>query len=292
MTSAIPVNKPIPLPPWGTWPDAVHLFDQKSADALLAARLARRPLLVCGEPGSGKSQLARAALSELAERQRIDVIRLVAAQARLHPLRRLPRLRAPRWVPAGQLILDLSSRLYPFWGDFAAIKGVVPRLRGRTGLEILCMEQGPEGPVRAWDGQDWSVPRPYCAPVADVPVLILGDLGCLGTPAERQAWERLGRQFRANGPQAVVLTPYPSRWWDPAPTLPCCPAACAFRGALQGQRPSARRGIRHRDVQHGAIAEHFGVSCMTVSRAVKKDANRSVSLGGQCEVWPQQGRCV
>jgi hypothetical protein len=39
-----------------------------------------------------------------------------------------------------------------------------------------------------------------------------------------------------------------------------------------------------------AITEHFGVSRMTVSRAVKKDANRSVSLGGQCEVWPQQGR--
>jgi hypothetical protein len=32
-----------------------------------------------------------------------------------------------------------------------------------------------------------------------------------------------------------------------------------------------------------AIAEHFGVSRMTVSRAVKKDANRSVSAGGQCE---------
>jgi MoxR-like ATPase len=65
MTSAIRVNHPIPLPPGGTWPDAVHLFDQKSADALLAARLARRPLLVCGEPGSGKSQLARAAAFEL-----------------------------------------------------------------------------------------------------------------------------------------------------------------------------------------------------------------------------------
>jgi putative transposase len=33
-----------------------------------------------------------------------------------------------------------------------------------------------------------------------------------------------------------------------------------------------------------AIAEHFGVSRVTVSRAVKKDAHRSVSLGGQCGV--------
>jgi MoxR-like ATPase len=65
MTTAIPVNQAIALPPCGTWPDAVHLFDQASADALLAARLARRPLLVCGEPGSGKSQLARAAAFQL-----------------------------------------------------------------------------------------------------------------------------------------------------------------------------------------------------------------------------------
>jgi len=65
MTSAIRVNQPIKLPPCGTWPTAVHLFDQRSADALLAARLARRPLLVCGEPGSGKSQLARAAAFQL-----------------------------------------------------------------------------------------------------------------------------------------------------------------------------------------------------------------------------------
>jgi len=41
--------------------EAVHVFDQSSVDAVNAALAARRPLLVRGEPGTGKSQLAIAA---------------------------------------------------------------------------------------------------------------------------------------------------------------------------------------------------------------------------------------
>ncbi len=61
MIPDLPVETRIDLPAWGTWPTAVHLFDQASADAVLAALAAERPLLVRGEPGAGKSQLARAA---------------------------------------------------------------------------------------------------------------------------------------------------------------------------------------------------------------------------------------
>ena len=65
MIPDLPVDTPIPLPKRGTWPKSVHLFDQPSADAILAALAAERPLLVLGEPGCGKSQLARAAAKEL-----------------------------------------------------------------------------------------------------------------------------------------------------------------------------------------------------------------------------------
>jgi MoxR-like ATPase len=61
MIPDIPIDEPVPLPRCGTWPDSVHLFDRQSADAILAALAAERPLLVQGEPGAGKSQLARAA---------------------------------------------------------------------------------------------------------------------------------------------------------------------------------------------------------------------------------------
>jgi MoxR-like ATPase len=52
---------PIPLPPVGTWPASVHRFDENTLAALLAAEAAGRPLLICGDPGTGKSQTARAA---------------------------------------------------------------------------------------------------------------------------------------------------------------------------------------------------------------------------------------
>lgn len=65
MIPDLPVNTRIDLPPCGTWPESVHLFDEASADAVLAALAAERPLLVRGEPGAGKSQLARAAAQHL-----------------------------------------------------------------------------------------------------------------------------------------------------------------------------------------------------------------------------------
>jgi len=46
-------------------PEQVHVFSQQEIDAIDAALAARRPLLVRGEPGVGKSQLARAAAVDL-----------------------------------------------------------------------------------------------------------------------------------------------------------------------------------------------------------------------------------
>ncbi|MDD5323321.1 MAG: MoxR family ATPase [Methylococcales bacterium] len=51
----------IPLPKQGSWPDSFHVFDNQHGYALMAAEAAGRPLLLRGEPGTGKSQLARAA---------------------------------------------------------------------------------------------------------------------------------------------------------------------------------------------------------------------------------------
>jgi MoxR-like ATPase len=49
----------------GILPERVHVFDQDSIDAVNAALAAKRPLLVRGEPGIGKSQLARAVAKTL-----------------------------------------------------------------------------------------------------------------------------------------------------------------------------------------------------------------------------------
>lgn len=51
----------IELPISNTWQKSVHVFDLRSLRALDAARATQRPLLIRGETGTGKSQLARAA---------------------------------------------------------------------------------------------------------------------------------------------------------------------------------------------------------------------------------------
>lgn len=56
----LPVDKPLPLPEIGSWPATHHVFDAQSVDAVEMAWAAERPLLLRGEPGTGKSQLARA----------------------------------------------------------------------------------------------------------------------------------------------------------------------------------------------------------------------------------------
>src|SRR5262245_49529840 len=58
-------RKPIKLVDRPGLPEQYHLFDEDSAMAIRAALAARRPLLVRGEPGVGKTQLAAAAASVL-----------------------------------------------------------------------------------------------------------------------------------------------------------------------------------------------------------------------------------
>lgn len=51
----------LPLPANGSWAATVHQFDEDSINVLKTALAAQRPLLLRGDPGTGKSQLARAA---------------------------------------------------------------------------------------------------------------------------------------------------------------------------------------------------------------------------------------
>jgi MoxR-like ATPase len=63
----LPLNTRFKLPARSSWPETWHIFDPQdgSADAIRMALAAERPLLVRGEPGTGKSQLARAAAEAL-----------------------------------------------------------------------------------------------------------------------------------------------------------------------------------------------------------------------------------
>lgn len=58
----------VDLPQDGRGQDQVHLFEERDVLAINMALATRRPLLVLGEPGTGKSQLARAAAKKLGDR--------------------------------------------------------------------------------------------------------------------------------------------------------------------------------------------------------------------------------
>jgi MoxR-like ATPase len=58
-------GKTIDLPEWAGLPAQAHVLERDAVYAINAALAAGRPLLVRGEPGTGKSQLARAAAVEL-----------------------------------------------------------------------------------------------------------------------------------------------------------------------------------------------------------------------------------
>ncbi|MGY6216137.1 AAA family ATPase [Methylolobus aquaticus] len=61
----IPIGAEVRLAQRGSFPESVHIFTEQAAWAIRAALAAQRPLLVRGEPGTGKSQLARAAAEVL-----------------------------------------------------------------------------------------------------------------------------------------------------------------------------------------------------------------------------------
>jgi len=67
------VGHPRRLPQQGSWPTASHCLGKREALALIAALASERPILVRGEPGIGKSQLARAA-ADILERRFLSTV--------------------------------------------------------------------------------------------------------------------------------------------------------------------------------------------------------------------------
>lgn len=71
-------NETTTIPAMGSWPRTEHVFEEKSIWAVNAALTAQRPLLVRGEPGVGKSQLARAAAHKM---DRVFITEVVHARS-------------------------------------------------------------------------------------------------------------------------------------------------------------------------------------------------------------------
>jgi MoxR-like ATPase len=134
------------------FPAAGHLWSQPEIDALILAHAARRPLLVRGEAGSGKSQIARAAAAVMGCRQ--PVVEVI--HPRFEALDLLYRLDAVERLADAQVQqLDTSNVKY--------VK------KGRLWEAIERMREGQTTPVLLIDEIDKAD--------ADVPNALLDVLG-------------------------------------------------------------------------------------------------------------------
>ena len=86
------------LPPTDHLSESWHQWSQREIDALTLAVAAKRPLLVRGEPGTGKTQLARAAANHLGW-----VLESVTIHSRYEPQDLLYRFDAVKRLADAQL---------------------------------------------------------------------------------------------------------------------------------------------------------------------------------------------
>jgi MoxR-like ATPase len=122
----------IALPSMDSWGDTFHVFDEQTLWALKAALTAERPLLLRGEPGSGKSQLARAAARVL---ERVFIYEVVHSRSESRDL---------------QYMYDTVSRL----GE-AQVLNAQPGLDSKAVERILAYENFlSPGPL--WWAFDWE----------------------------------------------------------------------------------------------------------------------------------------
>ncbi len=143
-------NEVIELAATGDMPEAVHQFESRQIRAVNAALAARRPLLVRGEPGIGKSQLARAAAKGLG---RAFVPHTVDARTESRDLLwhfdAVARLAEAQLLGALGRAADLAS---PNPAPSSAEKGDQPAPNLRDRLAIACFLH----PRALWWAFDWN----------------------------------------------------------------------------------------------------------------------------------------
>jgi len=142
-----------------------HRFEKETLHALNAALAAGRPLLVRGEPGTGKSQLARAAAMLLG---RGFIWRVVDAETRAKDLfyefdavARLAEAQVAGKLPSAELAEVLDERRFvipgPLWWAFApkrAREWLKKDRRGEDSEGLLTEEEAGQGVVLLLDEID------------------------------------------------------------------------------------------------------------------------------------------
>ncbi len=184
------------LPTYGTLPRTVHVFDGNSIEAINAALAARRPLLVRGEPGTGKSQLARAAATALkraflpftvdARTEARDLLFRVDTVARLADAQILGHLPKEKGLDVRERLAESRyTAPGPLWWVFAWKSAEAQHTLG--------------GGSRPWTPSDWKAEQGA--------VLLLDEIDKADSAVPNGLLEALGQgQFRAPGGEVVTTS--------------------------------------------------------------------------------------
>lgn len=169
-----PADEIVRLPETGGMMESVHVIDAPSIAAINAALATRRPLLVRGEPGTGKSQLARAAARLLGRAflphavdartetrdllWTLDAVKRLATAQLMSALREVDETRVLGRVDALEFI-----KPGPIWWAFDWNEAETQAKRVRTGIpakpEDWTTDKGAVVLVDEIDKADASVPN-------------------------------------------------------------------------------------------------------------------------------------
>jgi MoxR-like ATPase len=204
----------VEIPAVGSRPPQFHVFDGDSISAIDAALAAQRPLLVRGEPGIGKSQLARAAALQLrrafvhevvdARTESRDLLWHYDAVARLAEAQLQGALKAPETQPEQDVRRRLAVTRYvwpgPLWWAFNWASA-------RTQAALVKARE-PE-PPDAGDTERRADPQRRCDP-ANGCVVLIDEIDKAESDVPNGLLEALGAgQFLPLGGERVVVAEGP-----------------------------------------------------------------------------------
>ena len=242
----------VKLSAYGSWTETMHQFDDDSTNVLKAALAAQRPLLLRGDPGTGKSQLARAAAEVLGRLFVYEVVNAhTESQDLLWKFDAVGRLAEAQTIQAGtpeierQRILDSKRYVSPGVLWWALCWQTASDTYQNSRYQLAC----PEKPIN-WQQSQGSVILIDEIDKANAE-LPNGLLEILANNAIEIPWLRTTIGGKSAMPPLVIITTNEERELPPAFVRRCL--------VLNMDLPNDDRVLEALLVARGKL--HFGEQC-------------------------------
>lgn len=138
-----------------------------------------------------------------------DVAKWVRRVSQGEIVERIPRLARKAWPSRLSIWVDRSRRLVPFWGDQVEVCRHLHKVCDRYGITVRWLDARTQAMSMSRRGDFLENVRLD----NQWPVLVLGDLGWLGSDADRAAWRKTALRAKRFDVRLSALVPVcPARW--------------------------------------------------------------------------------